>query len=572
MSKEFKLPDLGESIVSATVVKVLIAPGDTVIENQTVLEIETDKATIEVPSEISGKVTGVYIKEGQKVEVGAVVFSVSSEDGGSQTVKVAESQSNKVTESPSHEVTEESAKSANSEGTVVEAASTVQEIILPDLGDTIDSALVVKVTVKVGDTIKEDDTILEIETDKATVEVPSPMTGVISEVLVKEGEKAKVGSVIFKLEAKSAGTPAVSKTSSEVVTTGKPETTTPALSAKEIEELKEEISKPEVAVAPPKALVDLQPPILQNSAPAAPSVRRLAREIGVDINQVKGSGPRGRINLDDVKAFSKALHEGRVSSPNTLQRGEGGFSFMGQKPLPDFSKFGDIDRKEMNNIRTKTAEHLSYAWATIPHVTQFDKADITELEQLRKKFAPEVAKSGGKLTMTSILVKVVTAALKQFPQFNSSVDMEKKEIVYKNYFNIGIAVDTEFGLIVPNIKGTDKLNLTQISAEMNVISEKARNKKIGLDDLQGGCFTISNLGGIGGTYFTPIVNSPEVAILGVSRGAFEPVYKDGAFVPRLMVPLSLSYDHRVIDGADAIRFLRWVIETLENPFKLLIEG
>jgi len=572
MSKEFKLPDLGESIVSATVVKVLIAPGDTVIENQTVLEIETDKATIEVPSEISGKVTGVYIKEGQKVEVGAVVFSVSSEDGGSQTVKVAESQSNKVTESPSHEVTEESAKSANSEGTVVEAASTVQEIILPDLGDTIDSALVVKVTVKVGDTIKEDDTILEIETDKATVEVPSPMTGVISEVLVKEGEKAKVGSVIFKLEAKSAGTPAVTKTSSEVVTIGKPETTTPALSAKEIEELKEEISKPEVAVAPPKALVDLQPPILQNSAPAAPSVRRLAREIGVDINQVKGSGPRGRINLDDVKAFSKALHEGRVSSPNTLQRGEGGFSFMGQKPLPDFSKFGDIDRKEMNNIRTKTAEHLSYAWATIPHVTQFDKADITELEQLRKKFAPEVAKSGGKLTMTSILVKVVTAALKQFPQFNSSVDMEKKEIVYKNYFNIGIAVDTEFGLIVPNIKGTDKLNLTQISAEMNVISEKARNKKIGLDDLQGGCFTISNLGGIGGTYFTPIVNSPEVAILGVSRGAFEPVYKDGAFVPRLMVPLSLSYDHRVIDGADAIRFLRWVIETLENPFKLLIEG
>jgi pyruvate dehydrogenase E2 component (dihydrolipoamide acetyltransferase) len=344
------------------------------------------------------------------------------------------------------------------------------------------------------------------------------------------------------------------------------------LSAKEIAELKEEISKPEVAVAPPQVLLDLQPPILQNSAPAAPSVRRLAREIGVDINQVKGSGPRGRINLDDVKAFSKALHEGRTSPPTPLLRGEGGFSFLGQKPLPDFSKFGDIERKEMNNIRTKTAEHLSYAWATIPHVTQFDKADITDLEQLRKKFAPEVAKSGGKLTMTSILVKVVTAALKQFPQFNSSIDMEKKEIVYKNYFNIGIAVDTEFGLIVPNIKGTDKLNLTQISTEMNVISEKARNKKIGLDDLQGGCFTISNLGGIGGTYFTPIVNSPEVAILGVSRGTFEPVYKDGEFVPRLMVPLSLSYDHRVIDGADAIRFLRWVIETLENPFKLLIEG
>jgi pyruvate dehydrogenase E2 component (dihydrolipoamide acetyltransferase) len=589
MQKEFKLPDLGESIVSATVVKVLIAPGDMVKEDQTVLEIETDKATIEVPSEISGIVTGVYIKEGQKVEVGAVVFSVSSEGDASKTAEVAKSQSHEVTGKPSHKVTESQShevteKSANSNQTVLESTSTqpvasvqqtssVQEIILPDLGDTIESALVVKVTVKVGDEIKEDDTILEIETDKATVEVPSPMAGVISEVLVKEGEKAKVGSVIFKIESRVAGVSAEVKPLKEVSPAGDSATAkAPALSAKEIAELKEEISKPEVAVAPPQVLLDLQPPILQNSAPAAPSVRRLAREIGVDINQVKGSGPRGRINLDDVKAFSKALHEGRTSPPTPLLRGEGGFSFLGQKPLPDFSKFGDIERKEMNNIRTKTAEHLSYAWATIPHVTQFDKADITDLEQLRKKFAPEVAKSGGKLTMTSILVKVVTAALKQFPQFNSSIDMEKKEIVYKNYFNIGIAVDTEFGLIVPNIKGTDKLNLTQISTEMNVISEKARNKKIGLDDLQGGCFTISNLGGIGGTYFTPIVNSPEVAILGVSRGTFEPVYKDGEFVPRLMVPLSLSYDHRVIDGADAIRFLRWVIETLENPFKLLIEG
>jgi pyruvate dehydrogenase E2 component (dihydrolipoamide acetyltransferase) len=558
-------------------------------EDQTVLEIETDKATIEVPSEISGIVTGVYIKEGQKVEVGAVVFSVSSEGDASKTAEVAKSQSHEVTGKPSHKVTESQShevteKSANSNQTVLESTSTqpvasvqqtssVQEIILPDLGDTIESALVVKVTVKVGDEIKEDDTILEIETDKATVEVPSPAAGVITKVLVKEGEKAKVGSVIFKIESRVAGVSAEVKPLKEVSPAGDSATAkAPALSAKEIEELKEELAKPEVAVAPPQVLLDLQPPILQNSAPAAPSVRRLAREIGVDINQVKGSGPRGRINLDDVKAFSKALHEGRTSPTTPLLRGEGGFSFLGQKPLPDFSKFGDIERKEMNNIRTKTAEHLSYAWATIPHVTQFDKADITDLEQLRKKFAPEVAKSGGKLTMTSILVKVVTAALKQFPQFNSSIDMEKKEIVYKNYFNIGIAVDTEFGLIVPNIKGTDKLNLTQISTEMNVISEKARNKKIGLDDLQGGCFTISNLGGIGGTYFTPIVNSPEVAILGVSRGTFEPVYKDGEFVPRLMVPLSLSYDHRVIDGADAIRFLRWVIETLENPFKLLIEG
>ncbi|KAA0255436.1 MAG: branched-chain alpha-keto acid dehydrogenase subunit E2 [Chlorobiota bacterium] len=451
--------------------------------------------------------------------------------------------------------------------------------------------MVVKVTVKVGDTIKEDDTVLEIETDKATVEVPSTASGVVTEVFAKENEKLPVGGVILvvsgeKVEVSASlpvtGSPLpeakVEKPASVAHKVGAPpafpvpkSAPTVKLSEAELAELKEDLTNPEVAIAPPKVFLDMQPPITANAAPAAPSVRRLAREIGVDINKVPGSGPRGRISMDDVKAYSKALHEGRTSGVVSGERlvVSGGIA---QKPLPDFSKFGDIERKEMNNIRAKTAEHLSYAWATIPHVTQFDKADITELEELRKKFAPMVAKGGGKLTMTSILVKVITAALKQFPQFNSSVDMDKKEIIYKNYFNIGIAVDTEHGLIVPNIKGTDRMNLTQISAEMAVLSEKARAKKIGLDDIQGGCFTISNLGGIGGTYFTPVVNSPEVAILGVSRGSMEPVYVNVNFVPRLMLPLSLSYDHRVIDGADAIRFLRWVIEALENPFKLLIEG
>ncbi|MCA0389616.1 MAG: dihydrolipoyllysine-residue acetyltransferase [Bacteroidetes bacterium] len=567
MDKEFKLPDLGESIVSATIVKVLIAPGDMVKEDQTVLEIETDKATIEVPSEISGKVSGVYVKEGDKVEVGAVVFSVSAEGQAAAPV-AAPPAVEKAVETPKAKAEEPVTVVPAPVAPVQNSAPVSTEMILPDLGDTIESAMVVKVLVKVGDKVEEDQSVLEIETDKATVEVPASASGTITEVFVKEGEHAKVGSVMFKLDSSSGAAPAVNTVASAPVAqpVTPSQTAAPKLTP---EELKEELGNPEVTVAPPRVLLDMQPPILKNSAPAAPSVRRLAREIGVDINKVPGSGPGGRITLDDVKAFSKALHEGRVK--DQPQAAAGGFGIKHQ-PLPDFSKFGEIERKAMNNIRTKTAEHLSYAWATIPHVTQFDKADITDLEQLRKKFAPDVAKSGGKLTMTSILVKVITAALKQFPQFNSSVDMEKKEIVYKSYFNIGIAVDTEFGLIVPNIKGTDNLNLTQISAEMNVISEKARNKKIGLDDLQGGCFTISNLGGIGGTYFTPVVNSPEVAILGVSKGAFEPVYKDGNFVPRLMLPLSLSYDHRVIDGADAIRFLRWVIETLENPFKLLIEG
>ena len=287
-------------------------------------------------------------------------------------------------------------------------------------------------------------------------------------------------------------------------------------------------------------------------------------KLELDINEVPGTGTGGRISMDDVKAYAKKLNE---------QRGKGvgvGLGIKAEK-LPDFSRFGSIEIKPMSNIRTKTAEHLSFAWATIPHVTQFDQADITILEMTRKAFNPKVEKEGGKLTITSFLLKISAAALKAFPQFNSSIDMEKKEIIYKNYFNIGVAVDTEFGLIVPVIKNVDQKNLTQLSVELNQLSEKARNKKISLEELQGGCFTITNLGGIGGTSFTPIVNSPEVAILGVSRGSYKPVYKDGKFEPRMVVPLSLSYDHRIIDGADAARFLRWVCEALEQPMKLLLE-
>ena len=240
--------------------------------------------------------------------------------------------------------------------------------------------------------------------------------------------------------------------------------------------------------------------------------------------------------------------------------------------LPDFSKWGEIERKSMSNIRRKTAEHLSYAWSSIPHVTQYDKADITELEVLRKKFAKQAEAAGGKLTVTVILLKIIAAALKKFPEFNASVDMSNKEIIYKSYVNIGIAVDTDRGLLVPVIRDVDKKNIIELAAELAELSEKARDKKLSLDEMQGGNFSISNLGGIGGTYFTPIINSPEVAILGVSRGSKEAVLIDNEFVPRLMLPLSLSYDHRIIDGADAARFIRWVSQALENPFLLSLEG
>lgn len=446
---------------------------------------------------------------------------------------------------------------------------------IPELGENIQSATVIKVLVAVGDVVELDQPVLELETDKATIEVPSDVAGKVTEVLVADGSQVTIGQEVLRVEELAN---VVREEIKEEVKQVKEEVKEVSEVKEEVKEVKEEPKAIETSVAvtpasasietanPPKVIpVDSQPPILQNAAPAAPSVRRLAREIGVDVNQVKGSGPGGRILLDDVKAFSKALHQQR----NEMQhiRAE-----QHQEPLPDFSKFGEVKVEPMSNIRRKTAEHLSYAWHTVPHVTQFDKADITQLEEFRKSYSKTADKYGVKLTVTAILVKVIASAMKKFPQFNASVDMQNKSVVYKQYCNIGVAVDTEHGLIVPVIKNADRLNIIDIAKEINELAEKARNRKAAIADLQGGCFTITNLGGIGGTAFTPIVNSPEVAILGVSRGAMEPVYIDGKFEARLMLPLSLSYDHRIIDGADGIRFLRWVIEALENPLKLIVEG
>ena len=289
---------------------------------------------------------------------------------------------------------------------------------------------------------------------------------------------------------------------------------------------------------------------------AAPSVRRLARELGVEIRRLTGSGPGGRISEEDVQAFVRAaLSGGGAAAP---------------VPLPDFTKWGEVERKPMSNIRRKTAEHLSHAWTAIPHVTQHDKADITALEELRKRYAPQAEQAGGKLTMTAIALKIVAAALRKFPQFNASADMARGEIVYRKSIHVGVAADTPRGLLVPVIRDVDRKGIFELSAELAKASEKARGGKLSLDDMQGGGFTITNLGGIGGTSFTPIVNWPEVAILGISRGAQEPVYNGHEFQPRLMLPLSLSYDHRVIDGADAARFLRWVAEAFEQPLVLAL--
>jgi pyruvate dehydrogenase E2 component (dihydrolipoamide acetyltransferase) len=292
----------------------------------------------------------------------------------------------------------------------------------------------------------------------------------------------------------------------------------------------------------------------------------LAREIGIDINQVSGSGPRGRISIDDVKKHARTMNQQIAARPAPAGPG------INVPSLPDFAKWGPVERTPMSNIRLKTAQHLSVAWVSIPRVTQYDKADITELEEDRKRFSSKVEVAGGKLTVTAVLLKVVAAALKTFPQFNSSVDMTRNEIIYKKYYHIGVAVDTERGLLVPVVRDVDKKNILQLSVDLSDLADKARKKKLTLEEMQGGTFTITNLGGIGGTAFSPIINYPETAILGVSRGSMEPVYIDGKFEPRLMLPLSLSYDHRVIDGADAARFLRWIAEAVKDPFFLALEG
>jgi len=552
MAFEFKLPELGENIEQADVVKVLVSVGDKVKVDQILIEIETDKATVEVPAEKAGIVKSVNVKEGESVKVGRTIFEFEELDNSNVSADTVEKPDDVKEESD-----QPIEKPDEVEPKVPQQKSGTLEFKLPELGENIESADIVNVLIAAGDKIEVDQILFEIETDKATVEVPSEFSGVVKEVKIKAGDTAKVGDVVLVVETGDVGSNKIVE--EKTIASVKDETNKEVIREDEIKvDVKDDVIK--------SSDVTIKKSFPANIAPAAPSVRRFAREIGIDINEINGNGPGGRISVEDIKSFAKSFNE-------RIRSGVGGVPIgIKRQALPDFSKWGSIRKESMNNVRKKTAEHLSYAWSTIPHVTQFDKADITELEKLRKQFSKKAEEAGGKLTVTAILLKIIASALKVFPQFNSSIDMDKKEIIYKDYFNIGIAVDTEKGLIVPVVKDVDKTNILELAKELTEISVKARNKKITIEDMQGGCFTISNLGGIGGTAFTPIVNSPEIAILGVSRGNYEPIYKDGEFVPRMMLPLSLSYDHRIIDGADAARFLRWVATAVEQPFLLSLEG
>lgn len=581
---EFKLPELGENVHQGDLVRLMIAPGTTVSEGQPVMELETDKAVVEVPSSVSGTVKDVLVKQGEKIKVGQVIFTV--ENGSRASVARAPSPA-KTASAPkdgdgsdkTSQATAESQMSSEKNVTPQTSSATVSEtpetaeFKLPELGENVHQGDLVRLMVSPGSQISAGEPVMELETDKAVVEVPSSMTGIVKDVLVKQGEKVKVGQVIFTLKA-GATTSSHAHQPTRADQSHEEEARMAFQAAIQSEGRTEEQALPPEQPRAQSIATFSMPIDLDRSAgvehrgpvPAAPHVRRIAREIGVDIHKVPGSGPAGRISEDDVKAYAKTL---LVS----MSQG-GGFTatHLRQPKLPDFGKWGKIERVSMRGVRRKTAEHLWEAWTAIPHVTQNDKADITELEQLRSKFAPKAAEAGGKMTVTAIALKVCASALKIFPQFNASIDMEAEEIVYKQFINIGVAVDTDRGLLVPVIREVDKKNIVELAAELTQLSTKAREKKLTPADMEGGTFTITNLGGIGGTGFSPIVNYPEVAILGLSRSGMEPVWVNDKFEPRLVLPLSLSYDHRLIDGADAARFLRWIAEAFEQPFLLSVQG
>ena len=584
---EFKLPELGENIEQGDLVRLMIAPGATVSEGQAVMELETDKAVVEVPSSVSGTVKDIRVKEGDKIKVGQVIFTVDNGAGsgvastpparqpsdGSSTGAAAAAAPQPRTPEPA-KTTPTPAPPA--QATKISPSPSAREFKLPELGENISQGDLVRLMIAPGTNVAEGQPVMELETDKAVVEVPSSVTGVVKEVKVKEGEKVEVGQVIFTLEAGgvSATEPVPAPTPVEHVS-GQHGARLAFQAAIRAEGKTEEQALPpdqpreqSPAFTMPAQLGKVAGTEPREPVPAAPHVRRLARELGLDIYEVKGSGPGGRINEDDIKAHAKAVLTAAVSAIQAPPRAG---HFIGPK-LPDFAKWGKIERVSMRGVRRKTAEHLAESWNTIPHVTQHDRADITELELLRARFAPKAEEAGGKMTVTAIALKVCAAALKVFPQFNASIDMEKEEIVYKQYIHIGVAADTDRGLLVPVIRDVDKKNIVELAVELSQLSKKAREKKITPAEMEGGTFTITNLGGIGGVGFTPIVNHPEVAILGLSRSRTEPEWINGKFEPRLILPLSLSYDHRLIDGADAARFLRWIAEAFEQPFLLSVQG
>ena len=557
MAIELKLPNLGEGIDAAEVVNVFVAVGDVVSVEQELLEVETGKASMPIPSTHAGTVTEVLVAAGDSVAINQVIVRIDAAGAEPAAAATAAAPEPQAAATPAPALKAKSAEPKASKATpAASTAITSIEIKLPNLGEGIEAADVVSLSVQLGDTVEVEQELLEVETGKASMPIPSSHAGKITKILVAPGDKITVNQVLLYIDA-IGGQDAPAAKQEHVEAELEPTTATVVPEPKVT-------SVTGTVVSVEAAISNSSDNVAIRAVPASPSVRRLAREIGINIAEVKGTGPKGRISKEDVKAYSRAKNNsGGVAV-------SGASASIERRALPDFSKFGSTRAEPVKGIRKITAQHMSYCWSSIPHVTQYDKADITDLDAHRRVLAKKLPiENGGKLTITSILVKIVGAALQKFPNFNVSYDDINQQIVFKDYVNVGVAVDTPKGLVVPVIQNVDQKGIAALSGDLGKYSGLAREGRLSAADMQGGSITISNLGGIGGNAFTPIINWPEVAILGVSRGELEPVWIDGAFQPRMRVPLSLSYDHRVIDGADGARFLRWICEALENPIVAL---
>ncbi|MFO3705115.1 dihydrolipoyllysine-residue acetyltransferase [Xanthomonas codiaei] len=574
--KEALVPDIGD-YSDVPVIEVLVSVGDTVSKDQSLVTLESDKATMEVPSSVAGVVKELKVKVGDSLSQGALVALIEVADAGADTAakpapaaapaKAAPA----AAPAPAAKAEPAAAKPAASDGGLVEAR-------VPDIGDYTDIP-VIEVLVAVGDTVAKDQSLVTLESDKATMEVPSSAAGVVKELKVKVGDTLSQGNVVAIIAASDGGAGAAqapAKASTETAeTAGKVEPV--AVPAEPDKLAQREIAQ--VQGGQPSAGSPSSPPVtfdadsvLPSKVPyASPVVRVFARELGVDLNQLKGSEKGGRITREDVQRFVKAaLSGGAPAAAGGAAAGGGNGLNLLAWPKVDFSKFGETETQPLSRIKKISGANLARNWAMIPHVTQFESADITELEALRVALNKENEKAGIKLTMLAFLVKASAAALKKFPEFNASLDAAGENLTLKKYFHIGFAADTPNGLVVPVIRDVDKKGVLQIAQESGELAKKARDGKLGPADMSGGCFSISSLGGIGGTAFTPIINAPEVAILGVSKSAIQPVWNGKEFAPKLMLPLSLSYDHRVIDGALAARFTTYLSQVLADMRRVLL--
>jgi len=556
---EVKVPDIGD-FDEVAVIELLVKPGDTVKAEQSLITVESDKASMEIPSSHAGVVKELKVQLGDKVKEGSVVLMLEAEGAAAAESATTAGVATTVIASEAKQSPAEGGL-PRADGPRNDAPTGPVEVRVPDIGDFKDVA-VIEVFVKPGDSIKVEQSLITVESDKASMEIPSSAAGVLKELKVKVGDKVNIGDLLAILEversalsveraAEPAAIPAAPSSAS---------TPTPAMPS----------------IAPPAAsALNAERPTL--NAPmglphASPSVRKFARELGVPLDEVKGSGQKGRITAEDIQKFTQAVMSGAAQTKAQAAKAPagGGGSELGLIPWPkvDFAKFGPIERKEMSRIKKISGANLLRNAVMIPAVTNHDDADITDLEAFRVATNKENEKSGIKVTMLAFLIKACVAALKKFPEFNSSLDGDA--LIYKQYWHIGFAADTPNGLVVPVIKDADKKGVLQISQEMGELAKKARDGKLGPADMSGATFTISSLGGIGGRYFTPIINAPEVAILGVCKSNMEPVWDGKQFVPRLMLPLSLTWDHRVIDGAAAARFNAYLGQILSDFRRVLL--